>query len=189
MLRILLLTSHCVGSLQWPRRGDLLGTNIISLFYLFSAHFYSPLWETTYFSAHISLRECHIKHTFGPRELFFLISRKRLTQHMQQATHQNIRNDHSGIPRYIDRCDLLTPWAQFGLLSKKILRWSSVRVDTNNLGPEIPVSCDGQANDLGACGCRHHPQACPRVEAFAIANTTLQRTRRMASVQTPKNRM
>jgi len=72
MFRILLLTSHCIGSFQWPRRGgDLLWTNIISLFYLFSAHVYSPLWETTYLSEHNSLQECHIKHTFVPKELFF----------------------------------------------------------------------------------------------------------------------
>ena len=71
------------------------------------------------------------------------------TQHTQQATDQNIRNDHSGILRYIPRCDPLTPWAQFGLPSKVVLRWSSIRVDTNNLGPKISVSCNDQANDLG----------------------------------------
>ena len=46
MLRTLLLTSHCIGSIQQPsvpsaRHGeDLLWTNIVSLFYIFSAHVY-----------------------------------------------------------------------------------------------------------------------------------------------------
>ena len=35
------------------------------------------------------------------------------------------------------------------------------------MGPEISVSCDGQANDLGARGCRH-PQACPRVLVLSL---------------------
>jgi hypothetical protein len=73
MLRISLVTSHCIGSFQWPRRGGgLLRTNIISLCYLFSAHVYSPLWETTYLSEHNSLQEFHITHIFVPTELFFV---------------------------------------------------------------------------------------------------------------------
>ena len=110
---------------------------------------------------------------------------------MQQATDQSIRNDHWGILLYIDRCDPPTPWARFGLLSKKVLHWLSVRVDTNNLGLEISVSCDGQAIDLGARGCRQ-PQACPRILVLSLHNSqynTAIHTRRMASVRTPKNRM
>jgi hypothetical protein len=113
------------------------------------------------------------------------------TQGAQQATDQNIRNDHLGILRYIHRCDPLTPWARFGLLSKKVLCRPSVGVDTNNLGPEISASYDSQANDLGARGCRH-PQACPQVLVLSLCDSqynTATRTRRMALVRTPKNRM
>ena len=85
MLRTLLLTSHCIGSFQWPtvprhgagwlldaRRGEdlRLRTNI-RLFYILSARVYLLFCETTYLSEHRSSPECHIMHTFVPKELFF----------------------------------------------------------------------------------------------------------------------
>jgi hypothetical protein len=43
-------------------------------------------------------------------------------------------------------------------------------VDTDNLGPEISVPCEVQANDLGARGCCH-PQACPRVLVLSLRDS------------------
>jgi hypothetical protein len=83
MLRTLLLTSHRVGSFQRPvvpcaewlldaRRGDdLFQTINIRHFYMLSAHVYLVFGETTYLWEHKPSPECHIMHTFVPKELFF----------------------------------------------------------------------------------------------------------------------